>query len=165
MSGMSDRARETSREEDYRDYEQRDLDGGWPYPDDDMSKKKGNEAYGVAPAGLEGDTNPGSEISGNPEIHSEGGPALALGIAREAIDDDALEEQIFDQLTGRQDIDENQITVSVREGIAELTGSVDRAEATFVAEQIAGAVPGVRFVRNRLVPIGIDSHIPLDATD
>jgi osmotically-inducible protein OsmY len=165
MSGTSDRTRETSREEDYRDYDERDLDDGWPYPDGDTAKKKRNEAYGAAPAGLEGDANPGAEIAANPEIRSGGGPALAQGIAREAIDDDALEEQIFDQLSNRDDIDEDQITVTVRDGIAELTGRVDRADATFIAEQIAGAVPGVRFVRNRLVSMGIDSHIPSDATD
>jgi hypothetical protein len=165
MTGISDRSRETSREEDYRDYEERDLDDGWPYPDGDTAKKKRNEAYGAGPAGLEGDANPGAEIAGNPEIRSEGGPALAQGIAREAIDDDALEEQIFDQLTRRDDIDEDQITVTVRDGIVELTGSVDQADAVFIAEQIAGAVPGVRFVRNRLVSMGTDSHIPSDATD
>ena len=165
MTGISDRSRETSREEDYRDYGERDVDDGWPYPDADTAKKKRNEAYGTAPAGLEGDTNPGTEIAGSPEIRSEGGPALAQGIAREAIDDDALEEQIFDQLTRRDDIDEDQITVTVRDGIVELTGSVDEADAAFVAEQIAGAVPGVRFVRNRLVSRGVDSRIPNDATD
>lgn len=165
MTGISDSARETSREEDYRDYEERDLDDGWPYPDGDTAKKKANEAYGVAPAGLEGDTNPGAEIAGNPEIRSEGGPALAQGIAREAIDDDALEEQIYDELTRRDDIDEDQITVTVRDGIAELTGNVDQGDAAFIAEQIAGSVAGVRFVRNRLVSMGVDSHIPNDATD
>lgn len=165
MIDIPDGARETSREEDYRDYEERDLDNGWPYPDNDTSRKKRNEAYGAPPAGLEGDINPGAEIAGNPEIRSEGGPALAQGIAREAIDDDALEEQIFDQLSDREDIDESQITVTVHDGIVELTGSVDGTDATFVAEQIAGAVRGVRFVRNRLVSIGIDSHIPNDATD
>ena len=165
MIETSDRPRETSREEDYRDYEERDLDDGWPYPDGDTARKKRNEAYGVAPAGLEGDANPGAEIAANPEIRSEGGPALAQGIVREAIDDDALEEQIFDQLSNREDFDEDQITVTVRDGIAELTGRVDRAEATFIAEQIAGSVPGVRFVRNRLVSMGVDSHIPSDATD
>jgi hypothetical protein len=165
MTGIADGARETSREEDYRDYEERDLEGGWPYPDGDTARKKHNEAYGMAPAGLEDGGNPGAEIAGNPAIQSRGGPVLSQGIAHEAIEDDALEEEIFDQLTGRNDIDEDQITVTVSDGIAELTGSVDQANAAFVAEQIAGSIPGVRFVRNRLVPIGLDSHIPPDATD
>lgn len=165
MSGISEGSRETSREEDYRDYEERDLDGGWPYPDGDIARKMHNDAYGIGPAGLEGGTNPGAEIAPNPEIHGDGGPVLAWGVARGTIDDDALEEQIFDQFTGRDDIDEDQITIAVSDGIAELTGSVDRAETAFIAEQVAGSVPGVRFVRNRLVPMGIDSHIPIDATD
>jgi hypothetical protein len=165
MTGISDGARETSREEDYRDYEERDRDGGWPYPDEDASKRKHNEAYGAAPAGLEGDPNRGAEIARAPDIHSDAGSPPVQGIAREAIDDDALEEQIFGQLTDRDAIDEDQITVTVRNGIAELTGRVDRSDSVFIAEQIAGAVPGIRFVRNRLVSMGVDSHIPSDATD
>jgi hypothetical protein len=165
MTGISEEPRETSREEDYRDYEERDLEEGWPYPDGDISTKKRNEAYGAAPAGLEVDANPGAEIAGGPEIQSEGGPSLSQGIARDAIDDDALEEQVFNRLADQDMVDEEQVTVTVRDGVAELTGNVDRAEVAFVAEQVAGAVPGVRFVRNRLVPVGIDSHIPKDATD
>lgn len=165
MTEIPDRSKETSREEDYRDYEERDLDTGWPYPDGDTARRKRNEAYGAAPAGLEGDGNPGAEIAENPVIRSEGGPALTQGIAHEAIDDDALEERIFDQLITSEDIDEDQVTVRVRNGIAELTGTVDRVEATFIAEQIAGSVPGVRLVRNGLVAMGVDSHIPDDATD
>lgn len=162
---MSDRSRETSREEDYRDYEERDLDQGWPYADEDAARRKANEAYGVAPAGLEGDTNPGTEVSGDPVIRSEGGPAVSRGIAREAIDDDALEEEISDHFTDRDDIDDDQITVTVQHGVAKLSGTVETAMDAARAARIAAAVPGVRAVYNLLVPVGLDGHIPSDATD
>lgn len=161
---MSDRSRETSREEDYRDYEERDLDEGWPYADQDAARRKVNEAYGTAPAGLEGDTNPGSEISDTPAIRSEGGSVLSKGIAREAIDDDALEEEISNHFVDRDDIDEDQITVTVQHGVAKLSGSVETANEVALAARITAAVPGVRAVYNLLVPVGIDSHIPGDAT-
>lgn len=165
MAESPDRSPETSREEDYRDYDERDLEEGWPYPDADAAGAKRNEAYGAAPAGLGANDNPGAGIAGNPAIPSEGGPTLARGTAREAIDDDALEERIFDQLVGHEDIDEDEVTVTVHHGIAELSGHVDRLEATFIAERIAGSVPGVRLVRNTLVATGTDSHVPGDADD
>jgi osmotically-inducible protein OsmY len=161
---MSDRSRETSREEDYRDYEERDLDEGWPYPDQDAARRKANEAYGVAPAGLEGDTNAGTEVADAPAIHSDGGPSLSRGIAHEAIDDDALEEKISNRFADRDDIDEDQITVTVQHGVAKLSGNVDTSAAAALVVRIVAAVPGVRGVYNLLVPVGIDSHIPGDAT-
>ena len=161
---MSDRFRETSREKDYRDYEERDLDQGWPYPDQDAAMRKANEAYGTAPAGLESDTNPGAEVAGDPAIRSEGGPSLSQRIAREAIEDDALEEEISNHLTDRDDIDEDQITVTVQHGVAKLSGSVETSSHAALAARIAAAVPGVRAVYNLLVPTGLDSHIPGDAT-
>lgn len=165
MAMSVEERKETSREEDFRDYEERDLDEGWPYPDADTSSAKRNEAYGRAPAGLENDGNVGAEIADNPAIRSHGGPTLSQGIAREAIDDDGLEEAIYDQLTAHDGIDADQITVTVRNTVAELTGSVERAEIGFAAEQIAASVPGVSAVRNRLRAIGIDSHIPSDASE
>jgi hypothetical protein len=121
---MSDRSRETSREEDYRDYEERDLDQGWPYADEDAARR-----------------------------------------AREAIDDDALEEEISDHFTDRDDIDDDQITVTVQHGVAKLSGTVETNIDAARAARIAAAVPGVRAVYNLLVPVGLDGHIPSDATD
>ena len=163
MVTMSDKPRETSREEDYRDFEERDLDEGWPYPDRDAADRKRNEAYGRSPAGLESDGNPGAEVADAPAIRSGGGPALSKDIAHGSIEDDDLEEHVADRLSDSADLDIEQITVSVRHGIVELTGSVETAEASALATRIAAAVPGVGSVRNRLVLIGVDSHIPGDA--
>lgn len=163
MVTIPDKPRETSREEDYRDFDERDLDEGWPYPDRDAAEGKRNEAYGRSPAGFESDGNAGAEVADGPAIRSAGGPALSRDIAHDVIEDDALEEQVANQLSNRDDLDAEQITVAVRNGMVELTGSVETGEASTLAARIAAAVPGVGGVRNRLVLIGVDSHIPGDA--
>ena len=157
--------RETSREEDYRDFEERDLEEGWPYPDRDAADRKSNEAYGRSPAGLESDGNAGAEVADGPAIRSRGGPTLSQDIARAAIEDDSLEERVADHLSSCDHLDMEQITVTVHQGAVELTGSVETPAASILATRIAAAVPGVAVVRNRLVLIGLDSHIPEDAND
>jgi len=163
MATTPDKPRETSREEDYRDFEERDLDEGWPYPDREVADPKRNEAYGRSPAGLESDGNPGTEVADAPAIRSAGGPALSKDVAHGSIEDDGLEEQIAERLSENPDLDLEQITVRVRRGVAELTGSVETAEASSMAARIAGTVAGIGGVRNRLVLTGVDSHIPGDA--
>jgi len=157
---------ETAREEDYRDYEERDAEQGWPYADadGDLGRKR-NAAYGQSEANFDSEGNPGTEVTGGPAILSEGGPSISKGIAHDAIDDDALEEEVSDRLSLDDRIDESQITVTIRDGVAELSGSVETREQQLVAEQIVAAVAGIRIVRNRLVLTGLDSHIPYDATE
>ena len=161
---MPERSSDTSREDDYRDYEARDIDDGWPYADSDSARRKANDAYGRAPAGLEADPNPGTEIAGAPAIRSAGGPAPSQEITREAIDDDALEEEVSNHFIDRDDIDEDHIIVSVQHGVVKLSGNVETATEAARAARVAAAVPGVRAVYNLLVPVGLDSHIPGDAT-
>lgn len=157
---------ETAREEDYRDYDERDIYEGWPYADADGDRgRKRNTAYGQPEANFDSEGNPGVEVAGQAAIVSEGGPALSRGIAHEAIDDDALEEEIADRLSADDGIDESQITITVHGGVAELSGSVETREQQALAEQIVEAVPGVRATRNKLVLTGLDSHIPYDATE
>lgn len=163
MATKSDDNRETSREDDYRDFEERDLDEGWPYPDRDKAGGKHNEAYGGAPAGLESDGNAGAEVADGPAIRSRGGPGISSEVAHEAIEDDALEEAISDRLASHDELDAGQITVTVRSGVVELSGSVETAEASSLAFRIANAAPGVAAVRNSLVLTALDSHIPGDA--
>ena len=157
---------ETAREEDYRDYEERDVEQGWPYADadGDLGRKR-NAAYGQSEANFDSEGNPGVEVAGQTAILSEGGPSISKDIEHEAIDDDALEEEISDRLSLDDRIDESQITVTIHQGVAELSGSVETREQQFVAEQIVAAVPGIRIVRNRLVLSGLDSLIPNDATE
>jgi hypothetical protein len=163
MSTTPENPRETSRAEDYRDFEERDIDEGWPYPDRDAAGAKRNEAYGRSPAGLESDGNAGTEVADAPAIQSGGGPAISRDIAHEAIEDDGLEETISNLLADRDDLDAEQITVRVLDGVVELSGSVETVQAASLAERIADAVPGVGRVRNQLVLTGVDSNIPEDA--
>ncbi len=162
MTGTIKSPQETSREEDFRDYKERDLDDGWPYPDEDDSRVKRNEAYGEVPAGLEADGNEGVEIAANPAIQSAGGPSLSRAIAGEAIEDDALEEEIFNRIMDEQGLDDQQVTVTVREGVVDITGEVETRDVADRITRIAAATKGVREVRNGLVTIGVDSHIPAD---
>ena len=157
---------ETAREEDYRDYEERDLSDGWPYADANGDRgRKRNAAYGQFEANFHSEGNPGVEVAGETAIVSEGGPAISKDIAHDAIDDDALEEEVSDRLSLDDRIDESQITVTIHHGVAELSGSVETRDQQFVAEQIVATVSGIRIVRNRLVLTGLDSHIPYDATE
>jgi osmotically-inducible protein OsmY len=157
---------ETAREEDYRDYEERDLNEGWPYADADGSGgRKRNAAYGQSAANFDAEENPGVEVAGQAAIVSEGGPALSKTIAHGAIEDDALEEEIAERLSLDDRIDESQITVTVHSGVVELDGSVETREEQLIAEQIVEGVSGIRIVRNKLVLTGLDSHIPYDATE
>lgn len=157
---------ETAREEDYRDYEARDVEQGWPYADaDGDGGRKRNTAYGQSGANFDSEGNPGTEVAGETAILSEGGPSISKDVSHDAINDDGLEEEIADRLSLDDRIDESQITVTVRNGVAELSGSVETRDQQFVAEQIVAAVTGIRIVRNRLVLTGLDSHIPYDATE
>ena len=154
------------REETYRDYDERDIDDGWPYADADGTKgRKRNAAYGQGAADFDAAANAGTEIADGTAIRSEGGPALARGIAHEAIEDDALEEAVYEALSADDRIDENQITVTVQDGIAEIEGSVETREQHMIAEKLVEAVAGIRAVRNRLVLSGLDGHVPFDATE
>ncbi len=53
-----------SREEDYRDYEERNRDEGWPYSDEPgaTSADPGNRPYGETPANFDRDPNPGFRV-------------------------------------------------------------------------------------------------------
>lgn len=160
---MSDRSRDASREDDYREYEERDLESGWPYADSDDSRRRTNEAYGATPAGPEAGFNPGAQIADAPAIRSAGGPSSPSS-ARAAIEDDVLEEEISNNFVERDDIDDEMITVTVQHGVAKLSGDVATPAEAAIAARVAAAVPGVRGVYNLLVPLGLDSHIPGDAT-
>lgn len=154
------------REEAYRDYEERDLDGGWPYADADGTRgRKRNAAYGQGAADLDAEANAGTEVTDGTAIRSHGGPALSKDISHEAIEDDALEEAVYEALSADDMVDESQITVTVQDGVAVIEGSVETREQHSIAGRLVESVAGIRAIRNRLVLSGLDGHIPFDSTE
>jgi len=164
---MGDR-KQASREDDFRDYEQRDIRDGWPYADSDGDRAAGRNApYGTAGANLEQLDNKGVEVAGDPELRDvDGAPLPFSDDEADTIADDDLEERIALSLEedGRFDLDLLEITI--RGGIADLDGSVDSEEDRRQLIGVVRRVKGVRGVRaESLMTRGVDSHIPSDVDE
>jgi HSP20 family molecular chaperone IbpA len=154
----------TSREDDFRDYEERDIDGGWPYADEDASGKPGNAGYGASESNFDRASAPPAEIADEPVIDSTGGPVAAPSSVDPAIDDDALGERIAAALEDNG-LDQEVLTITVHDSVAELSGRVDTDEEKNRLIRVAIAVPGVRNIIDGLTLSGVDSHIPSDVTE
>lgn len=149
------------REEDFRDYEQRDLAEGWPYADGERPKKR-NPDYGdgsdeLDPANV--------EIATDTFIESDGGPGLFPHEEAGNITDDGIEEEIASKLSDIGRWNDYQITVTVHNGVADLDGEVETEHERQLINQVALRTAGVKFTRNNLILIGADSHIPSDADE
>jgi hypothetical protein len=164
MTGKTPKS--TGREEDYRDYEERDLDEGWPYADGDpgSEKKVGNSSYGQGSENFDGADNPGFQRSNNPAIESENGPDLFGDETEADVDDDALEDLIANVLED-SDIDTSGVDIKARRGSVWLKGSVDTAQERRKIEVLVYSVPGVASIRNDLEISGADGGIPPDWDD
>jgi len=159
MPGPNKTIHEKDREEDYRDFDQRDLAEGWPYADGEPVHKR-NEAYGDSSDELDPDN---VEITSEPFIDSVGGPNLSQEEESGMIRDDEIEEKIFDRLSEAGRWNDTQIEVTVRNGIAEINGEVDTEHERQLIDQLVLRTPGVRDAQNNLILLGADSHIPPDA--
>lgn len=151
-----------SREEDFRDYEERDIDEGWPYADKAgaTSKPQDNGEYGSS-GGLDSESNGGFRIDG---IDADGAEnrlrdrGLPETVGRE--NDDDLEERISDALENLEDLQMEMIdlhvdgTTVVLEGMVDDDGLIRRIVAT------VQRVSGVGRVVNRITAGGVDSQIP-----
>ena len=159
MPGPNKTTHEKDREEDYRDFDQRDLGEGWPYADGEPAHKR-NAAYGDSSDELDPDS---VEIASDPFIESEGGPNLFQDEEVGTIHDDEIEEKIFDRLSEAGRWNDTQIEVTVRSGIAAINGEVDTEHERQLINQLVLRTPGVRDTQNNLILLGADSHIPPDA--
>jgi hypothetical protein len=159
MASMTRTPQPKSREEDYRDYNERDISEGWPYADEELVAKK-NEAYGVE---FDDEDKTSVEISDEPTIESQGGPSLFPEAAEGAVEDDGVEELIYERLTNTRRWEDNQLTISMHDGVAKLEGKVETEHDRQLINQIALGTPGVKDTINRITLIGVDSHIPRDA--
>lgn len=153
----------TSREADYRDYEERDIDDGWPYADaqPDLDSSARNEAYGETDENFDETGNPGFETGSDAAIRSRGGPDLIKDDPDRDIADDVLEETINDRLEDA-DIDTSSFEVQIDEGVVTLEGEVDTAEDRRRVGLTVQRVAGVRSVHNRLTLRAADAGLPSD---
>ncbi|MDR7147225.1 BON domain-containing protein [Rhizobium sp. BE258] len=152
-----------SREEDYRDYEERNLDDGWPYSDSPgaSSAKPANGAYGETSANFDRDRNGGFRIDGTDEDGNEN--RLRDSLTADMIDrseSDDLEARVSENLENIPDLDAESIDVHADGHTITLEGSVETIGIARKAELGALSVDGVHHVRNRLETTGVDSHIP-----
>lgn len=153
----------TGREDDYRDYEERNLDDGWPYADaaSGSETKPGNGAYGEAPENFDERGNPGFQSSDETVIESSNGPDLFGDDAEGDVDDDGREEAIGTALE-ESDVDISAVEIKVRRGIALLTGAVETREESLEVQAIVERTRGIVEVRNRLTMRAVDGNIPSD---
>lgn len=153
----------TSREADYRDYEERDIDDGWPYADTQpgLDPSARNEAYGETGENFDETGNPGFQTGSDAAIRSSGGPDLIKDDPDQDIADDVLEETINDILEDAE-IDTSGFEVQIDEGVVTLEGEVDTADDRRRAGMMVQRVPGVREMHNRLTLRAADAGLPSD---
>jgi len=154
-----------SREEDFRDYEERDLDEGWPYDDDSGTDGRpvGNAAYGQPAANFDTEQNRGYHID---EADFDGLEERVVDSTRPGTggleESDDLEERITNAIEDLDVIDMDAIDVHVDEDKVTIEGVVDDAVASRKIVRHVQGVPGVRLVINNLRLAGVDSRIPDD---
>jgi hypothetical protein len=159
MASLNKTTKTKDREEDFRDYEERDIGEGWPYADGEPVKKR-NEAYGANSDELD-PTN--AEIATATFIESGGGPSPFPEEEMGTINDDGIEEEIANKLSESGRWDDTQLTVTVHKGIADISGQVETEQERQLINQVVLRTAGIRDVNNRLTLSGVDSHTPRDA--
>ncbi|SMC82896.1 BON domain-containing protein [Rhizobium sp. RU36D] len=152
--------KDLSREEDFRDYEERNIDGGWPYADG-AAGPAGNGAYGEGDGNFDEAANAGFRTKtvdadgGEPDLVS---PVLPETDHRE--NSDQLEADITEHIESIDGVVIDGIDVHVDGHVVTLDGVVDAPTERHQIEQVVLATRGVSEVRNRIRTAGVDSHIP-----
>lgn len=154
-----------SREEDFRDYEQRDIDEGWPYADKSGSSSSPvrNGEYGSS-GNFDRERNGGFHVDGiqadgaENRIRDRGVPDSIGGE-----DADELEERVSEALENLDGLQLEMIDLHVDGTTVVLEGMVD--DDALIRRIVATSlrVPGVSRVINRITAGGVDSHIPDDS--
>ncbi|EPE97471.1 BON domain-containing protein [Rhizobium grahamii] len=158
---MPAKDKELSREEDYRDFEERNIDDGWPYADKgEKGADSANGAYGEASGR---DTNSGFRVDGVDEDGNENPlkDSLRPGMI-DRDDSDELEAKVAENLENIPDVDVGGIEVHADGHVVTLEGEVETIGMARKVELAALAVDGVHHVRNKIETTGVDSHIPTD---
>ncbi|KQS80877.1 hypothetical protein ASG25_04945 [Rhizobium sp. Leaf384] len=156
----------TRREEDYRDYEDRDLKDGWPYADEVSGSPTdvANRSYGETDESFDESGNPGFEASDETVRVGHGGPDILRDDPQAVNDDDSMEETLSNALE-EHDIDTSSVEIKVLRGVAELSGEVETDADRRSIEALAYRVPGISKVRNGLTTMAVDAALPSGLND
>ncbi|MFN7023983.1 MAG: BON domain-containing protein [Pseudorhizobium sp.] len=155
----------TTREEDYRDYDTRNIDEGWPYADaaGAAAKPAGNAAYGDPEANFDRERNRGYHVEKVDEQGmEERRPDSVLPGTDGFVASDDVEERVTEALDNLGDVPMDSIDVHVEDGIITIEGVVDDGDVSRRITATARQVKGVRKVINNLRLAGVDTHIPTD---
>lgn len=154
---------DTSREEDFRDFDDRNIDDGWPYADQPgaASGPVDNAAYGNSGGKTQTDRNPGFLLdqAGFDGLEEPQRDSLRPGTMGLENSDD-LEEKITDAIDAIGIIDMDLIDIHVERMTVIVEGEVDDAATARKILRVAGETAGVARVINHLRLAGVDSRIP-----
>jgi hypothetical protein len=157
------KADDISREEDFRDYDDRNIDEGWPYDDAAGTRPVDNAAYGDPKANFDTNRNRGYQVDNVERDGSEERLVDTIRPGTKGIEEaDDLEERITDAIEELDTIDMASIDVHVEDGTVTLEGAVDDAATSRKIVRRIQRVAGVRQLVNNLRLEGVDSHIPDD---
>jgi len=163
---QSRKSKNLSREEDYRDYQDRDKRDGWPYPDEGGlgSANTENRGYGANPPNFDEEADTYLIVDAANATGLEENSAHTAGpLSTDRIGSDELDAAITEWLDQDDEIDADSIDVHANNGIVTLDGSVETRSMFRDIKVFVLSVPGVVEVRNNLRTIGVESHIPPDA--
>ena len=157
--------KETTREEDYRDYEERDLKDGWPYDDDAgaVSEPSENRAYGETDANFDEGSSKGFTVTSVDEDgQQEPQKNAPVHTTRGLEESDDIEERVMDAISDVEGASPEMIDVRSEGSVIILEGEVDDAATARQLGRIARSISGVTNVRNLIQVIGVDANIPDD---
>lgn len=157
--------KEVTREEDYRDYEERDLQDGWPYGDDAgaSSRTSDNRPYGQTDANFDQDSSKNFTVTRtDADGQQERQPDSLMSRTRGLEISDDIEERVMDALSEVEGVSTEMIDIRSEGTVVILEGEVDDAATARSLVKVAQRVAGVTGVRNNLTIIGVDANIPDD---
>lgn len=154
-----------SREEDYRDYDSRNIDDGWPYADQAGAGARpvGNAAYGDPSANFDRERNKGysvdsADAEGLEEPVSDRRTPATVGVE----ESDDLEERVSNALEELDLVPMETLDLRADGTTVTVEGEVDDQQTARKIVAAIKRVPGVGRVQNELTLLGIDSLIPDD---
>jgi len=153
---------DVSREEDFRDYDDRNIDEGWPYDDAAGAKSRpvDNTAYGSG-ANFDEERNGGYKVHGTDADGQQDRLTDAIKPATDGLEDsDDIEERASEALENLEDVDMNSIDLHVHGGTLTIEGAVDDAQTSRRIVGTLQSIKGVRTVINNLRLNGVDGRIP-----